>query len=74
MQIPSESISFNEDDFIVVHGERHGAGGIVPGASYHCYFSFRSPKSYSKEDRMRSLRLLFERMIERVEDAHNNIF
>ena len=63
----------NKGDFVVVDDVRHSVNGTgrMAGANYNCYFYFRSPKDSSKEDRRRMLELLFDSMVERVEDAHN---
>jgi len=63
----------NKEDYIIVNNERHGVCGgskLLAGANYHCYFSFWSPKNSSKEDRMCLLKILFDSMAERVEEAH----
>ena len=69
----SQMLEFNKEDFVVVNDVRHSVNGTgrMEGANYHCYFYFRSPKDSSKEDRRRMLGLLFDSMVERVEDAHN---
>ena len=66
-------LEFNKEDFVVVNDVRHSVNGTgrMAGANYNCYFYFRSPKDSSKEDRRRMLGLLFDSMVERVEDAHN---
>jgi len=66
-------MSTSNDDFIRINDAHHGVGsGAHHEMVFSCRFSFMSPKNASREDRMISLRHLFDSMTERVDEAYHN--
>ena len=59
------------DSCVRITDAHHGAGsGAHLEMIFSCRFSFIAPKSASREDRMVSLRILFDSMTERVDEAY----
>ena len=69
--LQSNGMPTSDDDFIRINDAHHGAGsGAHPDMVFSCRFSFMSPKNASREERMASLRHLFDSMTERVDEAY----
>ena len=75
--MPYENTNNNnndDDSFVICTDAHHGVGGFDgdDGMIFSCRFLFKSPKNASREHHMRSLRVLFDSMVERVDDAYNS--
>jgi hypothetical protein len=59
------------DSYVGITDAHHSAGsGAHLDMIFSCRFSFIAPKSASREERMVSLRILFDSMTERVDEAY----
>ena len=65
-----QEMVFNDEDFIICTDENHGVSSH-DGMIFKCRFSFRSLKSASKEYRMSLLRILFDSLADRVNNAYD---
>ena len=61
------------DEFIVCHDAHHGVGHSIDGIGFSCVFSFQLRKNVTKESRMRYLKILYDSMTKRVDDAYNDL-
>ena len=66
----NHTTQFNDEDFIICTEEHHGVSNNYDGTIFSCRFSFKSPKNASEEYRTSLLRILFESMTGRVNDAY----
>ena len=59
----------NADEFVECADAHHGTGNSVRGVVFSCQFSFRVRRGVSQEYRNDLLRLLYDSMTARVDDA-----
>ena len=59
------------NDFIVCHDAHHGVGHSIDGIGVSCSFSFQLRKNVARESRMKYLKILYDSMTKRVDDAYN---
>ena len=61
-----------DDEFVVCNDAYHGVGDSIQGVHLSCRFSFKSHKDVSQESRMKFLKMLYDSMTDRVNNAYSN--
>ena len=59
-----------DDKFVVCNDAYHGVGNSIQGVHFSCRFSFKSHKDVSQESRMKFLKILYDNMTDRVNNAY----
>ena len=58
------------DEFVVCNDAYHGVGDSIQGVNFSCRFSFKLHKDISQESRMKFLKVLYDNMTDRVNNAY----
>ena len=61
-----------DDEFVVCNDAYHGVGDSTQGVHFSCRFSFKSHKDVSQESRMKLLKVLYDNMTDRVNQAYHD--
>ena len=78
-QLEEESVALQniqetgcDDEFVVCNDAYHGVGDSMQGVHFSCRFSFKSHKDVSQESRMKLLKVLYDNMTDRVNQAYHD--
>ena len=61
-----------DDEFVVCNDAHHGVGDSIQGVHFSCRFSFKSHKDVDQESRLKFLKMLYDSMTDRVNNAYHN--